>query len=157
MVTFRSNTGTFDAVLILIHTKPDDAKNEIDELDNVVKYAKSIYHGQENYIIMGDFNADGSYFNEKGDSALKSDDYIWLIGNEVVTTTKTQNTYDRIVITKSLAPYFTNNSGVFNYSAEYGLNETETYAVSDHYPVYADFWAVIGNWFRVLFMNMPNA
>ena len=157
MVTFRSNTGTFDAVLILIHTKPEDAKNEINELNAVIQYAKSIYTGQENYIIMGDFNADGSYFNESGPSDLKSDEYIWLIGNDVVTTTKTANTYDRIVITKSLEPYFTNTSGVFNYSAEYGLNQTQTTAVSDHYPVYAEFWTVIGNWFRVLFMNIPSA
>ena len=154
MVTFRSNTGTFDAVLILIHTKPEDAKNEIDGLDAVVQYAKSIYHGQNNYIVMGDFNADGSYFNESGPSALKSDEYIWLIGNDVVTTTKTQNTYDRIVITKSLEPYFTNNSGVFNYTAEYGLNQTQTTAVSDHYPIYAEFWTVLGNWFSSLFSHM---
>jgi len=156
MVTFRSNTGTFDAVLILIHTKPEDAKNEIDGLDDVVQYAKSIYHGQNNYVIMGDFNADGSYFNESGPSALKSDEYIWLIGNEVVTTTKTQNTYDRIVITKSLEPYFTNNSGVFNYTAEYGLNQTQTTDVSDHYPIYAEFWTAIGNWFRSLFLHLET-
>ncbi|MCL2141641.1 MAG: endonuclease/exonuclease/phosphatase family protein [Methanimicrococcus sp.] len=151
MVTFRSNNGTFDAVFILIHTKPEDAKNEIDYLDDVVKYAKTIYVGQENYVLMGDFNADGSYFNESGPSKLKSDDYIWIIGNDEVTTTKTKNTYDRIVITKELLPYFTNQSGVFNYSAEYELNETQTYAVSDHYPVYIDFWTVVGNWGRVLF------
>ena len=156
MVTFRSNTGTFDAVLILIHTKPEDAGNEIGKLDDVVRYAKSIYKGQDNYVIMGDFNADGSYFNESGSSPLKSDDYVWLIGNDVVTTTKTKNTYDRIVITKSLEPYFANNSGVFNYSAAYSLNETQTTAVSDHYPIYAEFWTAIGNWFRILFSHMDT-
>ncbi|WP_318785050.1 exonuclease/endonuclease/phosphatase family protein [Methanimicrococcus hacksteinii] len=154
MVTFRANDGDFDALFILIHTKPDDAKNEINELDTVVQYAKSIYKGQENYVVMGDFNADGSYFNESGDSALKSGEYIWLIGNDEVTTTKSKNTYDRIVITTSLAPYFTNVSGVFNYSAEYGLTEEETHAVSDHYPVFAEFWTVVGNWFRMLFAHM---
>ncbi|WNY28682.1 hypothetical protein MmiEs2_08850 [Methanimicrococcus stummii] len=154
MVTFRAQAGDFDALFILIHTKPDDAKNEVNELDSVVQYAKSIYKGQENYVVMGDFNADGSYFNESGASAFKSDEYIWLIGNEEVTTTKTKNTYDRIVITAALAPYFTNTSGVFNYSAEYGLTEDETYAVSDHYPVYAEFWTVVGNWFRVMFAHM---
>lgn len=154
MVTFRTHEGTFDAVLILIHTKPDDAKNEINELDSVVRYAKSIYKGQENYILMGDFNADGSYFNESGDSSLKSEEYLWLIGNDEVTTTKTDNTYDRIVITKSLEPYFAENAGVFNYSAEYGLNETQTYEVSDHYPIYAVFWSAIGDWFGILGIHL---
>ncbi|MDY0267242.1 MAG: endonuclease/exonuclease/phosphatase family protein [Methanimicrococcus sp.] len=154
MVTFRTHTGDFDALFILIHTKPDDAKNEIDELDTVISYAKTIYKGQENYVVMGDFNADGSYFNESGPSKMKSEDYIWLIGNDEITTTKSKNTYDRIVITKSLAPYFTNTSGVFNYSAEYGLNETQTHDVSDHYPVYAEFWTAVGNWFRAVFFKM---
>ncbi|WNY22795.1 hypothetical protein MmiHf6_00800 [Methanimicrococcus hongohii] len=154
MVTFRANGGDFDALFILIHTKPDDAKNEINGLHDVVEYAKTIYTDQENYVVMGDFNADGSYFNESGDSALKSDEYIWIIGNDEVTTTKTSNTYDRIVITKSLAPYFTNSSGVFNYSAEYDLTEEETYAVSDHYPVFAEFWTVAASWFWVMFGHM---
>lgn len=156
MVTFRANNGDFDALFVLIHTKPDDAKNEIDELDSVVQYARTIYKDQENYVIMGDFNADGSYFNEKGDSALKSDEYVWIIGNDEVTTTKTKNTYDRIVITKSLEKYFTNTSGVFNYSAEYNLTPEETYAVSDHYPIYADFWTVAANWFAGLFKHMQT-
>ncbi|MDR2944901.1 MAG: endonuclease/exonuclease/phosphatase family protein [Methanosarcinales archaeon] len=142
MVTFRTHSGDFDALFILIHTKPEDAKNEIERLDAVVEYAETIYTEQKNYVVMGDFNADGRYFNESGTSALKSDDYIWLIGNDMVTMTKTNNTYDRIVITKSLAPYFTNTSGVFNYSAEYNLTKEETYEVSDHYPIYADFWTL---------------
>lgn len=154
MVTFRTHAGDFDALFVIIHTKPDDAKNEIDALDEVVRYAKTIYTGQENYVVMGDFNADGSYFNESSASALKSDEYIWLIGNDEVTTTKTQNTYDRIVITKSLAPYFTDNAGVFNFSAEYNLTAEETYAVSDHYPVYAEFWTVAASWFRAMFVRM---
>lgn len=156
MVTFRTHAGDFDALFILIHTKPDDARNEIDALDDVVQYAKTIYKGQENYVVMGDFNADGSYFNESGTSALKSDEYVWLIGNDEVTTTKTNNTYDRIVITKSLAPYFTNTSGVFNFSAAYNLTAEETYAVSDHYPIYADFWTVAASWFRAMFAHMNS-
>ncbi|WNY25094.1 endonuclease/exonuclease/phosphatase family protein [Methanolapillus millepedarum] len=156
MVTFRSNIGNFDALFILIHTKPDDAKNEIAELDRVVEYAKTIYVGQENYVIMGDFNADGSYFNESGSSDLKSDKYVWLITNDMVTTTKTNNTYDRIVITKSLEPYVTGNVGVYNYSAAYGLNPSQTTAVSDHYPVYVEFLAWVGEWGRMLFMRMSS-
>ncbi|WP_338097824.1 endonuclease/exonuclease/phosphatase family protein [Methanolapillus ohkumae] len=156
MVTFRSNIGNFDAVFILIHTKPDDAKAEINELNHVVEYAKTIYVGQENYVIMGDFNADGSYFNESGSSDLKSEKYVWLIGNNMTTTTKTNNTYDRIVITKSLEPYVTGNLGVYNYSAAYGLNATQTTAVSDHYPVYAEFFAWVAEWGRMLFIKTES-
>ena len=35
---------------------------------------------------------------------------------------------------------FCGDSGVFRYDIEYGLTEKETTNVSDHYPVYAEFW-----------------
>jgi hypothetical protein len=35
---------------------------------------------------------------------------------------------------------FNRDAGVFRYEIEYGLNMDETFAVSNHYPVYAEFW-----------------
>jgi hypothetical protein len=86
---------------------------------------------------MGDFNADGSYFDEDGTSDL--DEYTWLIDDSADTTTKsTDYTYDRIVITDTSD--FAGETGVFRYDLEYGLNQELTEDVSDHYPVYAEFW-----------------
>lgn len=144
VVSFAAVNGDFEAVLVLIHTKPDDATNEIDRLADVMDYAKSIYTDKKNFVVMGDLNADGSYFDESGDSSLKSEDYVWLIGNDVVTTTKTNNTYDRIVVTAEMMPYYTGNSGVYDIKTIYGLNQSELTEVSDHYPIYAEFKAWIG-------------
>ena len=48
---------------------------------------------------MGDFNADGSYFDEDGTSNLfKASGYNWLITNDMDTMVKTDYTYDRIVV-----------------------------------------------------------
>lgn len=56
----------------------------------------------QNIMIMGDFNADGSYVSKKGMKAIriKSDkNFHWLISDDVDTTTrlKNDNTYDRFV------------------------------------------------------------
>lgn len=50
-------------------------------------------------------------------------------------------TYDRIIITTPAITDYTGNSGVLRFDAEYNLNYDSTIAVSDHYPVYAEFWS----------------
>ena len=91
--------------------------------------------------MMGDLNADGSYFDENGASTLSSSGYYWVIGDGVETTTKsTDYTYDRIIVTDSAVNDCTGDSGVYRFDIEYGLSEDETTAVSDHYPVYMELW-----------------
>jgi len=137
IASFQVNDGNYDGVLISIHTDPDEATGEINGLDEVLEYAQGIYEGEKDFIIMGDFNADGSYFDEDGTSDL--DEYAWLIDDSIDTTTKsTDYAYDRIVITDTSD--YTGNAGVFRYDLEYGLNQDLTEDVSDHYPVYAEFW-----------------
>lgn len=140
IASFGSIIGDFDATLITIHTDPDEATSEINSLDDVVDYAVSHSPYDKDVIVMGDFNADGSYFDEDGGSTLNSEEYTWVIGNDMDTTTKsTDYTYDRIVFTSSVGPYYTSESGVFRFDTEYGLTQDETEDVSDHYPVYAIF------------------
>ena len=94
---------------------------------------------KQEFIVMGDLNADCTYFDEDSNSTLS--EYYWCINNGVDTTTKLTNcTYDRIIITNSSVSDFTGEAGVFRFDIEYGLMVNETTAVSDHYPVYAEFW-----------------
>ncbi len=138
---FKSRSGSFDFVAITIHTEPDNATQEINDLPKVVDNAKSRYPDEGDFIIMGDLNADCSYFNENSQSPLKGSDYNWVINNSVDTTTKSTNcTYDRIIITNPVKTCFTGDSGVFRFDTAYNLNYDSTIAVSDHYPVYAVFW-----------------
>ena len=141
IASFKALNGNFDVTLITIHTDPDEATDEINTLDGVVRYAQSVYPDEQDFIVMGDLNADCSYFNEDSTSTMSSSDYYWCINNSVDTTTKTTDcTYDRIIITNSAVSDFTGDSGVFKYDIEYGLTVDETIAVSDHYPIYAAFW-----------------
>jgi endonuclease/exonuclease/phosphatase family metal-dependent hydrolase len=138
---FKAKKGNFDFVLITIHADPDTANQEISGLPTVVEDVKSRYQGEGDFIVMGDLNADCDYFKENSQSPLRSRDYYWLINNSVDTTTKaTDCTYDRIIITIPAIADYTGNSGVFRFDEMYNLNYNSTIAVSDHYPVYAEFW-----------------
>ena len=138
---FKAINGNFDFVLITIHADPDEATEEINALAEVVSYAKQAYQGEGDIIILGDLNADCSYFDEEGPATIGSPDYHWLIDNSLDTTTKsTVCTYDRIIITPETIEDYTGNSNVFRYDTEYGLTYDGTIEVSDHYPVYAEFW-----------------
>jgi hypothetical protein len=66
----------------IIRTYDIVAIQEINALDTVVKYAQSVNPDDE-FIVMGDLNADCSYFNEDSTSTLSSNDYYWCIDNSV--------------------------------------------------------------------------
>nr|QNO48468.1 hypothetical protein DBMLIPLO_00020 [Methanosarcinales archaeon ANME-2c ERB4] len=141
IASFRVLDGNFDATLITIHADPDEATEEINALDDVVRYAQSTYPDERDFIVMGDLNADCKYFDEDSNSTMRGSDYYWCINNSVDTTTKTTDcTYDRIIITNPALPDFTGDADVFRFDLEYELTVSETTAVSDHYPVYAEFW-----------------
>ena len=131
--------GNFDATFIVIHTDPDEATEEINGLGAVVEYALSSYPDEMDFVVMGDLNADGSYYDEDGTSTLGGSEYYWVIDDGVDTTTKsTDCTYDRIIITDSVVSDLSGDAGVYRFDIEYGLTVDETVAVSDHYPVYAE-------------------
>jgi deoxyribonuclease-1-like protein len=80
--------GNFDATFITIHTDPDEATDEINGLSAVISYAQGSYPDERDFIVMGDLNADGAYFDEKSASTLSGSEYYWVIDNSQDTTTK---------------------------------------------------------------------
>jgi endonuclease/exonuclease/phosphatase family metal-dependent hydrolase len=106
------------------HIKPDAAEEEIDSLYDVVKG-----FGSEPTIILGDLNADCSYYDESQDEFSM---YDWAIEDyEDTTVGKNDCTYDRILIN---FPY--KESGVLNFQEEYNLTYEQAKTISDHYPVW---------------------
>ena len=135
--------GNFDFVLVGIHTKPDDAYNEIENLTSVVSSIQRSNPNEHDIIIMGDFNADGSYFDEDDTSNLfKASEYKWIITNDMDTMVKTDYTYDRIVLLDATFNHECDaeSAQVFYFDQAYGLNnQTFVSEVSDHYPVFAQY------------------
>lgn len=141
---FKSAQGTFDFVIGDIHVKPADAAEEIAYLPSVIADASSHY-AEADVLLVGDFNADGSYFDENTyASDFPAQSFIWIISNSVDTTVaSSDNTYDRMVGTASMAEDYEGESGTFRFDQEFdlrslGLSSTD---ISDHYPVWAKFYS----------------
>ncbi len=136
---FKVKNGVLDFVLINNHIKPDDAKIEIALLPHVVSTV-SKYIDEPDILIVGDFNADGSDFDEENYLSIFPDDtYIWMIPNSVDTTVaKSDNTYDRIIGTLSISEDYTRKYGVYRFEDYYDFSkiEIESKKISDHYPVW---------------------
>ncbi|XP_075690169.1 deoxyribonuclease gamma-like [Rhinoderma darwinii] len=141
IVRFQSKkTAVKDFVLIPVHTTPKDSVQEIDELYDVYLEVKEKWKTQ-NIILLGDFNADGSYVSGKKMKTirLRTDKSLhWLIDDDKDTTASntTDCSYDRIVVHDDLIQHIVPDSAKpFNFQQEYKLTDVETLAVSDHYPV----------------------
>ena len=136
---FFSKRSTFDFVLINAHIDPDDVDREISVYPEIVADAQKRL-GDEDIMIMGDFNADCGYFDE--DKQIKLRDkrkFKWLIANQLDSTVaKDSCAYDRMIVTRSMAKQFTGKAGVFPFDIVYDL-DVEPKEISDHYPVYAVF------------------
>jgi len=141
IASFRS--GGFDFTLVGVHTKPDDAYAEIGNLTAVVYSVRAEDPGEGDIIVLGDLNADGSYFDEDDDSnPFKAQGFYWVITNEMDTMTKTDWTYDRMVLLNFTYghEYVGGSARVFYFDEEFDIGEEAlVWEVSDHYPVFAEF------------------
>ncbi|KAL2091004.1 hypothetical protein ACEWY4_013267 [Coilia grayii] len=134
------NTVLKDLVMIPVHTKPEDSEKELDEMYDVFLHIKDKWK-TDNVMILGDFNADGSYVSKKDmkEIRIRSDkNFHWLISDDVDTTVNkgNDNTYDRIVVygQDMMEAVVPNSAKPFNFQAAYGLSTEQALKVSDHYP-----------------------
>ncbi|XP_062842631.1 deoxyribonuclease gamma-like [Trichomycterus rosablanca] len=130
-----------DLVLIPVHTKPTDSEKELDELYDVCMDVMKKWK-TDNIMILGDFNADGTYVSKKKMKKIRiraDTNFHWLIGDEVDTTTRQSNdhTYDRIVVYKDdmLNAVVPRSAKSFDFQAAYKMTEEMALNISDHYPV----------------------
>uniref|UniRef100_A0A8C7X4P3 Endonuclease/exonuclease/phosphatase domain-containing protein n=1 Tax=Oryzias sinensis TaxID=183150 RepID=A0A8C7X4P3_9TELE len=134
------STAVKDLVLIPVHTVPEDAEKELDELFDVVTEVSQEWE-TDNIMILGDFNADGRYLSKKGKKKIRIHQapFYWLIDDDVDTTTRTSNdnTYDRIVVHGQtlLDAVLPGSAKAFNFQEKFKLTEEEALSISDHYPV----------------------
>lgn len=138
VASFKS--GNFDFTMVDNHIKPEDVETELKHLEVVIG---NIYNSssEKDIIVVGDMNADGSYFNETK-LAVIFPEWIQIIGNTIDTTVGTaDNTYDRMMTRDATAKVeYTGKSGAFRWNAGYGVTDSAFIKkVSDHYPVYAEF------------------
>ncbi|WP_316558692.1 hypothetical protein [Methanimicrococcus stummii] len=140
LVAFRAYEGQGQVLFVLLTTDKNNVKEEIDALPALIEKIKTEYAGHDTITVVGNLYSDAPYYDEKSDSPLRSSEYVWIITDDMVTSTEGDYTYDRIIATANLKNYYGGNAGVFNFSEEYGLNKTETEKISTHYPVFVQYY-----------------
>jgi len=129
-----------DFFIIGIHAAPDnvDTPKELEALIGVYEQASKKWN-IDDAILMGDMNADCSYFTKasKSTNALRNDNrFVWLIDDDVDTTTKnTDCAYDRVILAGKNMIAHVKSAAPYNFQKEHKLDEKTTEEVSDHYPV----------------------
>ncbi|MEK7484940.1 MAG: endonuclease/exonuclease/phosphatase family protein [Planctomycetota bacterium] len=137
VASFKS--GNFDFTMVVIHIRPEEAGYELKSLSESINTLVT-NSSEKDIIVLGDFNADGDYFDE---SLLKATFPGWinLITNEMDTMVKTDWTYDRIMIRQHTQSRVTQGTARPCYWDQYfgERDEAVVKRISDHYPVSAQF------------------
>ena len=111
----------YELTIYNIHTKPDNVQQEL-------FYLEQIASNNGNIIILGDLNADCSYYNSQEQTEF--DEWNWIIkDNQDTTTSSTNCAYDRIIL----------NNDAKKELEDYGIDKKQiTSSVSDHYLVWVE-------------------
>ncbi|XP_032996892.1 deoxyribonuclease gamma [Lacerta agilis] len=142
VVWFSSpKTVVRECVIIPLHTTPEMAVREIDELYDVYLDVRQRLKS-ENFIFMGDFNAGCGYVAKKHWKNIRlrnHTEFVWLIDDKSDTTVKasTRCPYDRIVLRgdKLINAVVPDSAGIFDFQRAFLMTEAQALAVSDHFPV----------------------
>jgi len=104
-----------------IHTSPDEVDAELKALEDIIE-------NNGNVIVLGDLNADCSYYNNAQNLELES--LVWVINDDEDTTVSQTNcAYDRILM---------NGDAYKNYEGSGVDKNGITGKVSDHYIVWVE-------------------
>ena len=136
--TFRA--GNFDFTLITAHTSPSRNIFELQALREFYVKIQDMDIKQNDVILLGDLNADCSYLSKTKKINLRKPEFIWLIDIDTTVRDSTNCAYDRIIFTEATKEDFTGSKGVFRFDEEYDLGKETALKLSDHYPIWADFY-----------------
>ena len=133
---FQVRGGRFSFVLVTVHTRPESAVTEVGALHSAVQWARERHPEEDDFIVLGDFNAACDYASP-GDLdalAIRGADYNWIVPDDADTNLAARAcAYDRLVTTEGALGDFTGHWGV-----DRRFDQRE---VSDHFPVWAEFFA----------------
>jgi endonuclease/exonuclease/phosphatase family metal-dependent hydrolase len=139
-----SAAEAFTFQLVNLHTDPDEAEMEVDALADAYRAVRQASSrggvGEDDVILLGDFNAPGSYPLDIRDLGRLGQ----ISGMQAAVTLEPTNTrrdklYDNLVFHTPSTVEFTGRAGVLSVMRRYNLTSEEELAVSDHLPVWAEF------------------
>jgi deoxyribonuclease-1-like protein len=124
----------FTFTLVDVHIDPDEVAEEVKVLDNVFFSVRDDGRGEDDVILLGDFNADDRHLDDLG----RISGMMTAISGRPTTTRQTQQ-YDNLIFQLPSTSEYVGRSGVFDFMREYNLTLDQALQVSDHMPVWAEF------------------
>jgi deoxyribonuclease-1-like protein len=124
----------FTFTLVDVHTDPDEVRDEVDLLDEVIRFVRRSDEREDDVILLGDLNADERHLGQ----LASLPNVGWAISG-LPTNTRRTETYDNLVFDRRATSEYTGRSGVLDLEATYGLSREQALEVSDHLPVWAEF------------------
>ncbi len=137
----------FTFSLINVHTDPDEAKQEVAALHSLFDEVRNDGRGEDDVIMLGDFNADNATIISLGSSSVTA-------SVNKMTNTRGTKQYDNILFDERATEEFAGRAGVFDFLREFNLTIDEALEISDHLPVWAEFSMQEGGYGRVA--NIPK-
>ena len=138
VATFRTRgvdpDQAFTFTLVNMHTDPDIAVQEMDVLAEVYKVVRRSSQGEDDIILLGDFNVDDRHLGRLG----QVPGMLPLIAG-VWTNTRQNKQYDNLIIHQQSTTEYAGRSGVFDFMRFKNLSLQQALQVSDHFPVWAEF------------------
>lgn len=124
----------FTFTLVDIHTDPDETKQELSVLDDVIRAVGHDGRGEDDVILLGDLNADDRHFGELGLMPYLT----WAISGRA-TNTRGDKLYDNILFDTRATSEYLGRSGVVDLMREFKLSMKQALIISDHLPIWAEF------------------
>lgn len=140
--TLSNTAQPFTFVLINMHTDPDEVATELNTLARVyVNVADFFYnvgpgeYPEDDVMLVGDLNADPSRFQALGQVPNLMATIVDIPTN--YTRTKTN---DNILVHRITTQEYTGRSGALDLQDLYTLSQEDAKRISDHQPVWAEFY-----------------
>jgi len=129
----------FTFTLINVHVDlnsvdSNGAKEELELLDEVFRAVRDDGRGEDDIIMLGDFEADDQVLTRFGGSIGLS-----CAISDVPSTTRGGRLTDNILFNRHATIEFTGRSGVLDMMRKFNLSMQEALQVSDHLPVWGEF------------------
>lgn len=133
----RRNDGRpgFSFSLVNVHTDPDEVDEELLALGDVFFAVANDGSGEDDIILLGDFNAAGRDLVGLGG---RRDVVAAILGAET-TNVRRDAQYDNFVYSSLATSEYGGAAGVLEFDEEARLSREQALDVSDHLPVWATF------------------
>jgi deoxyribonuclease-1-like protein len=126
----------FTFMLVDVHTKPEQAQEEVNTLAQVYSAVRRASGGEDDIIMLGDFNIDDKHLGNLGQL-----DGVKPVVRGTFTNTRQNAEYDNIIYHQPSTTEYSGRWGVWDVQRMYGLTPDQALQVSDHYPIWAEFSA----------------